>query len=503
MGHELGTEMFFRLIHYFYDQGGRRMRRTTYSYIWIFLFYGVSAFAQAPDTAWTRTIGGPAWDGANYIQQTSDGGYIIAGYSTVQSGSFADIYIVKTDEFGYTVWSDTLGGGAIDKAYCVQQTWPDDGYIFAGQMDGDMCLIRKDADGQTLWMNTFGGAELDRARSVQQTSDGGFILVGSTASYGYGELDIYLIRTDPSGNQIWARTFGGIYQDQGYCVQQTTDGGFIVAGSTYSFGGYDRDMYLIRTDSVGNAIWSEIFGDSGFDVANSVQQTDDGGFIFGGAVEFSSTNGIDFALLKTDSDGNVQWVNTYGSPVSELGYSVQVIQNSGYILAGNRTYPGNRDIYVVRTDTSGDTLWTQTYGGPEYENGYCVQITADGGYIIAGDTRSYGAGYTDMYLIKLGSDQGIESEGENDQPVASFQTISPNPFSSELHITFSIHEETLIELSIFDLSGRLVDELSDAQLPAGEHTVIWNTTDDIPVGCYLVVLDAYGYHITERCLKLN
>ncbi len=480
------------------------MIHTALSYLLIFLFCGMTAFAQAPDTAWTKTIGGPYWDGANYIQQTSDGGFIIAGYSTVQSGSFADIYIVKTDEFGNTVWSHTLSGGGIDEGYCVQQTWPDGGYIIAGKAgNSDAYLIKLDADGNTLWTKTLGGSGWDDARSVQQTIDGGYILAGSTTSYGAGEKDIYLIRTDSSGNQVWAKTFGGSGFDIGYSVQQTTDGGFIVAGSTYSFGKISSDMYLIRTDSVGNVIWSEIFGDSGFDAAFSVQQTDDGGFIFGGAAEFSSTNGTDFALLKTDSDGNVQWVKTYGSPVSELGYSVQVIQNSGYILAGGRTYPGNRDIYIVRTDTSGDTLWTQTYGGPEYENGYCVQHTADGGYIIAGTTQSYGAGASDVYLIKLESDQGIEQENEGNQPVVAFQAISPNPFSSELHISFSIQEETIIGLSIFDLSGRLVDELSHTQLPAGDHTVIWNTTDDIPVGCYLVGLDACGYHITERCLKLD
>jgi hypothetical protein len=188
------------------------------------------------------------------------------------------------------------------------------------------------------------------ARAVQQTTDGGYIVAGGTSSIGAGNSDVYLIKTDANGNTLWTKTFGGTGDEYAYAVQQTTDGGYIVAGDTNSFGAGNRDWYLIKTDANGNTLWTKTFGGTAVDYATAVQQTMDGGYIVAGIT------------------------NSFGA--------------------------GNADAYLIKADTNGNTLWTKTFGGTDYDTAYAVRQTADGGYIVAGGTVSFGAGTGDMYLIK-------------------------------------------------------------------------------------------------------
>lgn len=198
------------------------------------------------------------------------------------------------------------------------------------------------------------------------------------------------------------------------------------------------------------------------------------------------------------------WTKTFGGTAYDLGYSVQQTTDGGYIIAGyTESYgAGGSDVYLIKTDSSGDTLWTKTIGGAQNDPGESIQQTADAGYIVIGSTVSYGAGCSDVYLMKLEPETGIEVEaGEN--PLVVLESIGPNPFSSDLIITCSIPDHTRVELAIFDLSGRLVEELINDQLPAGSYTSMWSPSHDMPNGCYLVVLDSAGHHEVGKCLKLN
>ncbi|MFQ5906150.1 MAG: hypothetical protein ACE5JA_06210, partial [bacterium] len=253
---------------------------------------------------------------------------------------------------------------------------------------------------------TYGGSGWDGGWSVQQTLDRGYIIAGATPYLGSGKYDVYLVKTDSLGNVLWEETYGEPYEDKGYSVQQTLDGGYVIAGKTYSFGGYgvDGDVYLIKTDSLGHLLWERTYGGSEDDEGWSVQQTSDRGYIVAGYTGSFGAGYTDVCLFKTDSLGNVLWEKTYGGESTEYGYSVDQTVDGGYVVAGHtRIGAGNYDFYLVKTDSLGNLLWERTYGGSENDRGYSVQQTSDGGYVIAGYTESFGAGSGDVYLVRTDS----------------------------------------------------------------------------------------------------
>ncbi len=302
-------------------------------------------------------------------------------------------------------WSRTFGGSESDWGYSVQQT-SDGGYILLGTTESygaggyDSWLIKTDSQGNKEWERTFGGSEDDWGYSVQQTRDGGYILLGG--SYGTGDGDFWLIKTDAQGNKEWERTFGGSDIDWGWSVQQITDGGYILLGYTESYGTGKEDVWLIKTDAYGNKEWDRTFGGSEDDRGTSVQQTKDAGYILLGTTWLYGTGKGDFWLIKTDSQGNKEWDRTFGGSDWDGGTSVQQTADGGYILLGDTASygAGSADFWLIKTDAYGNKEWERTFGGSETEWGGSVQQTEDGGYILRGYTYSYGAGSADFWLIK-------------------------------------------------------------------------------------------------------
>ena len=373
----------------------------------IILTVAVSSFSQ-PDTLWTKTFGGSNTDCGKSVQQTDDGGYIIAGYTSSYGAGADNVYLIKTDAEGYEQWSQTFGGNSVDYSESVHQT-SDGGYIVAGYTYSygagyyDVYLIKTNAHGNQQWYQTYGGSDWDYGYSVQQTNDGGYIVAGWTSSYGAGYGDVYLIKTDAGGNQQWYQTFGGNGWDYGYSVQQTNDGGYIIAGTTYTFGAGEGDAYLIKTDTEGFQQWSRTYGGGADDWGWSVQQTSDGGYIIAGWTISFGLGNYDVYLVKTDASGNQQWYQTYGGIDWDHSFSIQQTSDGGYIIAGTTdSYgAGETDVYLIKTNTSGIEQWSQSLGGNDDDYGYCVQQTSDSGYVITGYTESYGAGNLDVWLIRL------------------------------------------------------------------------------------------------------
>ncbi len=361
---------------------------------------------SAPGAEWSKTFGGPGHEAGYSVRQTSDGGYIIAGETSSYGAGGYDVWLIKTDSNGNEQWNKTFGGANNDYGYSVQQT-SDGGYIIAGETSSygaggsDVWLIKTDSNGNEQWNKTFGGTNNDQGRSVKQTSDGGYIIGGETSSYGAGGSDVWQIKTDSNGNQQWQKTFGGKYDDHGYSVQQTSDGGYVIAGSIQFYEAGSSDVWLIKTDSNGNEQWNKIFSGPSDDHGYSVQQTSDHGYIIAGYTALPGDAGRpDVWLIKTDSNGNQQWNKTFSGLYKAWGRSVQQTSDGGYIIAGMTRSSAGMTFYpfLVKTDSNGDMQWSRTLSS--WAAFRSVQQTSDGGYIIAGYQTSY-APEDYVWLVKL------------------------------------------------------------------------------------------------------
>jgi hypothetical protein len=347
-----------------------------------------------PPTRWMKNIGGRDSDGGYSVQQTMDGGYIITGITASFGAGEYDVWLIKTDGTGDMIWNKSFGGTIVDEGYFVQQT-SDGGYIITGETDsfgaggGDVWLIKTDDNGDMLWNRTFGGTDWDQGRSVQQTMDGGYIITGFTDSFGSGDRDVWLIKTDSDGKKVWDRTFGGRYYDNGCSGQQTTDGGYILTGVTFSSATHSDDMWLIKTNSIGNMMWNRTFGGGDYDEGYSVQQTTDGGYIITGTLS-----------VKTDGNGNTIWEKSF----DDTANIVQQTSDGGYILTGTTFRFGSADVWLMKTDGNGDMVWDRVFGpGYYFECGCSGAQTTDGGYIIVGSTNWNTTGthdIGDVWLLK-------------------------------------------------------------------------------------------------------
>ncbi|MFZ0390267.1 MAG: T9SS type A sorting domain-containing protein [Calditrichia bacterium] len=365
--------------------------------------------AQPPSTLWSKTYGGSNIDVAHDVKQTADGGFIITGYTrSFGTMSGRNAWLVKTDSAGNEEWSNTFGGGEDEEGYSVLQS-ADGGYVFAGYTKSfglglnDVLLIKTDSSGNSQWIRTFGGAQDDEGYSLQKTVDGGYVIGGVTSSSGAGSRDMWLIKTDDTGVEEWNRTFGGFSSDGAWSVGRTSDGGYILTGWSLSNGpGFLGNAWLVKADSNGTEEWNRPFGGDDVDRGYSTMQTADGGYILTGYTSSFGAGLYDMLLIKTDSSGTEEWNKTFGGSGRDYGNSVQQTADGGYIVTGYTLSfgAGGDDLWVVKTDSDGNEEWSKTYGGGSSDVGYSVQQVSDGGYIIAGHTLSYGAGLHDAFVIR-------------------------------------------------------------------------------------------------------
>ena len=311
-------------------------------------------------------------------------------------------------------WAYTYGGSNGDFVTSMQQT-ADEGYIVAGYTesfgagDHDAWVIKLDANGNVTWQKTYGGNEFDYAMSVQQTADGDYIVAGGTASYGAGSYDVWITKLDTSGAIVWQKTYGGSGSDNPYAIIQTSDNGFVVACESDSFSIGNWEAWIIKLDSNGNIMWNKTYGGTGDDVFNSIQQTEGGGYIAAGRTKSFGASDYDVWVLKLDENGSITWQKRYGGTGGEGAYSVQQTSEDGYIIAGNTKSfgDGTQDGWVIKLDQNGTVLWEKAYGGSISDGFSFIQKTHDGGFITAGSTVSFGVGATDFLLMKLDTNGGI------------------------------------------------------------------------------------------------
>lgn len=434
---------------------------------------------------WTKTYGRLNDDEAYSVQQTFDGGYIITG-STIPTNSLnSALYLIKTNGSGDTTWTKTYGRPGLEYGVDVKQT-TDKGFIICGYYAGvgplgvditggfNSWLLKTDSNGDTLWTNNYGGAHNDYVNSVFQADDGGYVIIGSTRSYGAGDFDYWILKTNASGDSLWSTTYGSFYYEIASEAQATSDGGYIIAGTKQIQ--ENADIWLLKIYSNGEEEWSQTYGGDYNDVAYSVQETADAGFIVSGYTRSFGSGGDDVYLIKTDMYGDTIWTKTYGGLSNDGGTSVIETAEGDFIVCGytmSYSVNGDMDLWLIKTDIGGYTLWKKTYGGSGGEIGFAVIEAFDGGLTACGSTTSYGAGQRDVWLLHsdLNGTVGMTDHPSSNSTGYKLGQNYPNPFSGATTIEYFIPTSGIVSVKVYDLSGRYLETLMNEYQQNGNHSI--------------------------------
>lgn len=363
---------------------------------------------------WAKTYGGSEDDYPSSILQTSDGGYIVAGSTSSYGAGTTDIWILKFNTWGDIEWQKTYGEYYGNSAYSIQKT-NDGGYIVGGSyvinyLGYEFGVMKLDPDGNIEWLKTFGDEFSNTAYSLQQTIDGGYIVAGISFFVDTQTADIVILKLSVDGTEEWSKTYGGTGDDRAYSILLTDEGGYIVAGYTSSFGAGDNDIWILKLASDGSIEWQKTYGGSESEETHSILHTSDGGYIIAGySASFGA--GLDFLVIKLNTGGEIEWQKTYGGSRLDVAYSIQQTFDGGYIVAGETESfgAGNKDMWILKLSILGNIEWQRMYGGGQNEEASSIQQTVDGGYIVAGFTDTYGAGEQDILILKLFSNGDINS----------------------------------------------------------------------------------------------
>jgi hypothetical protein len=367
-------------------------------FIFACLFYTPFLYAGTAGSTWSKIYSG--FGVGRSVQETSDQGFVAAGY--VSGPTSADVWVLKVDALGFIEWQKSFTGSEFDGASYVQQT-SNGGYIVVGQSNSygagswEGWVIRLDTSGNVEWQKTFGGPDIDSLYSAHEIAGGGFILAGETSS------GTWIIKIDSLGTVQWQKLILGSGYINPRSIQQTADGGFIVAGVAEL--GLNGDGWVAKLDSSGNLQWQKAFGSTDpFDHLNSIRQTTDGGFILAGSTQGFGAGSFDFWILRLDSSGSIQWQKAYGTSDWETADSIQTTSDGGFIVTGVQGNGSSGNGLVLKLDSSGNIQWQKIFGGPGYELLIGVDQASDGGYILTGQ---YGGGA--LWLLKIASDGVLDA----------------------------------------------------------------------------------------------
>lgn len=461
-----------------------------------FLFGWLSVFAQDPAIIWQKTIGGNAGDFSVAFESTTDGGYIIGGYSTSNmsgdktenSNGGTDIWIVKLDVNGNIQWQNTIGGSGEDLLVSIKQT-SDGGYIIGAGSDSnisgdktensrgglDYWIIKLDSSGTISWQKTYGGAQPDFDAYVVETTDGGFFVGGYSDSDisgdktdpTNGQRDFWALKLNSTGNVIWQNSIGGALVDRAAAASfQTADGGFLMCGQSTSNVGGDKtensrggnDYWIVKLNSNGTIQWDKTIGGSSADLLRDVIQTTDGGFLLGG---YSTSNisgdktensqgNYDYWILKLNSTGNIMWQNTIGGSGIDYPRDIKQLSDGNYMIAGwsNSNISGDKtensnggyDFWLVKLNASGNIISQNSIGGSGDESGTYIIEKAEGNFTmfcssdsnISGDKTENNKGLDDFWVFKTTPAILGVSKNEFSTKISSYPNPTNGSFSIDL-----------------------------------------------------------------------
>ncbi len=427
-----------------------------------------------------KTFGGTSNDFAHAAVQTAEGGYIVCG----QTDSYGlgtnlkpDIWIIKLDPKGTREWEKTYGGKEADIAFAIQQT-ADKGYIVAGTTSSfgkgypSIWILRLDTKGDSVWSAWFEGPMVSTARSVVQTADGGYLIAGS------GKENI--LKLDKNGKKEWGKKYGWVL----YAVEPTGDGGCIATGDTIlkpQNWDYMPALTVFKLDRDGNKEWSNPLGNRFTGSAFSVQPTSDGGYIVSGdsIAEKSAYDHSHYALaVKLDKLGKIAW-RYYGTEYS-AAQSIRQTENGGYAATGNMLDEDHgMNVLVFQLDHNGKEKWKKSYGNLTlWEYASSIRQTSGKGFIVAGQTESAGAGRYDIWVLKLDENGNLEPTalpdiGKNSPGGKLFVQTYPNPAGRSATFTFNLPEPEFVTLQVYDLYGRILETQACGYFPPGPSGIEW------------------------------
>ncbi len=410
-----------------------KMRKT----LFILLFLMMFSLAQIPkvkaDTSfnyWVKTYGGSGDDRITDIKVLPDGSMIMVGSTTSFGAGDRDVWVLRLDKNGNVKWQKTYGGSKRDWASAVALA-PNGDVIVAGVTDSfgaggdDVWVLRLDANGNVKWQKTYGGSKWDEANAVALAPNGDIIVAGHTGSFGASWYDVWVLRLDENGNVKWQKTYGGSDWDKANAVAVAKNGDIIVAGQT---GSSYSNIWVLRLDENGNVKWQKTYGRSSGDVANSVAITPNGDIIVAGETYGFGGDGKDAWILRLDSKGNVKWQKIYGGRYWDEAYAVAIAPNGDVIIAGStgRSGAGDSDVWVLRLDSEGNVKWQKTYGGGSDDEANAVALAPNGDIIVAGYTYSFGAGRSDVWVLRLPEDGLIFGFSKNSNAQVKEHIIQVN-----------------------------------------------------------------------------
>lgn len=488
-------------------------------FILLVLFFSGGVQAQAPNVAWQKLVGGSSYDLLRNLMVTPDGGYFVTGWSTSNiSGDKTedafnsnDYWVVKLDSDRNIEWQRTLGGAPFDEAvpgYDYQTAaclTADGGYLVGGSSASgisgnkteacrgyfDYWIVKLDANGITQWQKAYGGTDSDELFDLIQTSDGGYILAGYSVSPISGEKtensrggqDFWIIKINAEGDITWQKTLGGSGIDSARSIIETSDGGYVVGGTSNSsisgektensYGG--SDYWILKLDSLGGIQWQKTIGGSGYDNLDQIILTDSGYFAIG-----SSTSGIsglkteinrgiaDYWVVKLDVSGAIEWQRTLGGDGEDSPHSALQCPDGGFMIAGSsasglsgdkteNSY-GDYDSWIIRLDGTGGLLWQKAIGGSGQDGHNNLLQMPDGSYILGGGSASSnsgtvtetGHGDPDYWILKLNPEQ-------LSLPQHAFAEVSvyPNPTAGQVTLSFGGFQEK-VTVGLTNILGQRV-----------------------------------------------
>jgi len=475
----------------------------------------ISIYAQDPNILWQRTIGGASIDIAAVIKNTPDGGFIIGGFSTSDvSGEKSensrggdDYWVVKIDSQGEIDWERTIGGSGNDFLNSIALS-SDGGYVLGGYSDSnisgektenslgdvDCWILKLDSSGNIIWQNTIGGNNAESITAIVAANDGGYLLncysnsnnSPDKSENSLGSYDYWIVKIDGLGNIQWDNTIGGVDDDRALAAIQTDDGSFIVGGQSKSNISGDKtentnglqDYWIVKLDNSGNIQWQNTIGGNSSDILRNIIETNDGGFLIGGHSDsdisgdkIENSQGLDdFWIIILDSTGNIQWQNTIGGNGTDICYSV-VEKNTGNFIVGGfsdsglngdktEVNLGAHDYWIVELDNTGNIVSQNTIGGTNDEILTSVEINSNGELLlggasasdISGDKTENSRGNYDFWIVKHAQTLGLE-----ENPFATAITLYPNPAKNTLHL--NTLDKTINQVNIYTMTGSKVLQL--------------------------------------------